>query len=81
MKAASFDTRFRMASWITGSAATSVAGRLREAGGKMVAPPESFFVEREGKGAPAQAVHLLAGELERAEAWGRAVATAAVKPG
>ncbi len=72
---ASFDTRYRGSTWLMGSAAGEAAKRLRKAGGHLVSPPESFFTSRNG-----QVEHqtLEAGEVERAEAWGRAVATAAI---
>ena len=72
--AATFDTRYRGASWLMGSAAGVAAKRLRSAGARMAAPPESFFIAR---GGPLEGQGLEAGELERAEAWGRAVGAAA----
>jgi flavodoxin len=75
---ATFDTRFQMPRWLTGSAAGVIANGLRQAGCVMVAPPESFFVKR-GKEGP-----LLPGELERAHEWAgtmmAAVPTAADQP-
>lgn len=76
--AASFDTRYRGTTWIMGSAAAEVAKRFGKAGGRLVAPPESFFVAR---GGPLERQGLEAGELERAEAWGRAVGAAALNGG
>jgi hypothetical protein len=52
-----------MATWLSGSAARSIAGRLRRAGVKVVTQPESFFVTR---GAEPQ---LEVGEDVRAAAW------------
>jgi flavodoxin len=72
--AASFDTRYRGAKLIMGSAAVETAKHLEKAGGRLVAPPESFFIARSG---PIERQGLEAGELERAEAWGRAVAAVA----
>jgi flavodoxin len=72
--AATFDTRYRGATWIMGSAATEAAKRLGKAGARLAAPPVSFFVAR---GGPLEDQGLEAGELERAEAWGRAVGAAA----
>ena len=46
MRAATFDTRFRMSRLLTGSAAAAAASLLRRAGARTVAPPESFFVTR-----------------------------------
>ncbi len=54
---------------LSGSAARGIAQRLRKAGGRLVVPAKDFYV----KGT--QPV-LLAGEAERARAWGTALATA-----
>jgi flavodoxin len=64
--AAAFDTRLRMPRWLSGSAATGIARRLRRAGARVVTPEESFFVTREPSLEP--------GELERAAAWAASVA-------
>ena len=64
--AAAFDTRFAKPRWITGSAAIKIAQRLGHKGYTIVGT-ESFFIQ--GGGGP-----LTAGELERAAAWGRALA-------
>jgi hypothetical protein len=69
--AAAFDTRFDKPRWLTGSAATKIAQRLRGKGYKVVGT-ESFFVQ--GGGGP-----LADGERERAAAWGRALA-ASLRP-
>jgi hypothetical protein len=72
---ATFDTRFRKARWLTGSAAVNAARLLRRRGYPPAAPPESFFVAA-GPGP------LLPGELDRARRWGeRLGATAATRPG
>lgn len=63
---ATFDTRLRWPKWLSGSAADTIAGRLEKFGAKLVIPPASFIVT----GKPAS---LEPGELERAEAWGRAL--------
>jgi len=63
MRAATFDTRYRMSRLLTGSAAAAAASLLRRAGARTVAPPESFFVTR------ATPPTLEAGELERAASW------------
>ena len=52
---------------MSGSAADSVASRLEDFGANLVIPPASFIVA----GKPPV---LEPGELERAEAWGRALA-------
>jgi flavodoxin len=72
--AATFDTRYRGATWIMGSAAGEAAKRLGKAGARLAAPPESFFISR---GGPPESQGLEDGELDRAEAWGRAVGAAA----
>jgi hypothetical protein len=62
--AATFDTRFRKPTWLTGSAARSAAKHLRASGFRLVGEPESFFVAAtEGP--------LAEGELDRARRWGR----------
>jgi flavodoxin len=65
IKAAAFDTRVR--TFFHGDAAGKVAKALSKAGAETAAPPCLFLVE--GKEGP-----LAAGELERAEAWGRSLA-------
>lgn len=72
---ASFDTRYRGSTWLMGSAAGEAAKSLRKAGSRLVSTPESFFI---GRGGPLERQTLEAGEVERARAWGRAVATAAI---
>jgi flavodoxin I len=62
LKVAVFDTRTRKT--IFGYAAPKISQRLEKAGGKLVAPPEGFFVI--GKQCP-----LEDGELERAAAWAK----------
>jgi hypothetical protein len=80
--AASFDTRYRMTAFLTGSAAKEAAGRLRRAGCQLIAPPESFFMEKDVPPKGERRRHALEGlqigELERAEEWGRSVARAAL---
>ena len=73
--AASFDTRYRGSTLIMGSAAAQAAKVLRKVNGELVAPPESFFISRNG---PIESQTLEAGEVVRAEAWGRAVVAAAL---
>jgi hypothetical protein len=65
---ACFDTRFRKARWLTGSAAGVMARILGRAGITLLIPPESFFVV--GTEGP-----LCDGELERAAAWARMLCT------
>lgn len=72
--AACFDTRYRGPVLLMGSGAAATAKSLAKVGSILVAPPESFFIVR--KGSVATQV-LEPGEIERAEAWGRAVVVAA----
>jgi flavodoxin I len=73
VKVASFDTRYRMAAWLSGSAASGIARRLRKLGGSLVAQPESFFIERDvppqGEKRRHNLERLEAGEVERATRW------------
>lgn len=66
---ATFDTRVTRVRHLPGSAARSAARSARRHGMREVVAPESFFVEDvDGP--------LADGELDRALAWGRAVASA-----
>jgi flavodoxin len=65
--AAAFDTRFKMARWLSGSAAMVIARRLRAAGCTPALPPESFFVTRDKEPG------MLPGEMERARFWAHAL--------
>jgi flavodoxin len=69
---ACFDSRYRGPSLLMGSAGSAAAKALAKTGAEMVAPPESFFIVRHG---PMPQQTLESGEIERAEAWGRAIAT------
>ncbi len=64
--AAAFDTRIDAAPVLTGSAAKGIARHLTRRGYHLVVPRESFLVNKENR--------LTAGELNRAESWGAAVA-------
>lgn len=63
--AVAFDTRIDWPRLLSGSAAVGITKRLREAGARIVAPPESFIVN----GVP----ELLPGELERIDPWALSV--------
>ncbi|MEZ5383751.1 MAG: flavodoxin domain-containing protein [Microthrixaceae bacterium] len=65
--AAAFDTRVDAAPILTGRASKGIAKRLRRHGFNVIAEPESFLVDKEN--------HLVAGEGERARAWGAQLAT------
>lgn len=71
--AAAFDTGMKLGWFVVGSAARGEAASLRAHGYALVAPPEHFLVQ--GVDGP-----LRDGELERAEAWGAAVAGASLAP-
>ena len=64
---AGFDTRVGWPRWLSGSAATGITARLRQAGAKVIDPEGSFIVA--GK-YPV----LEPGELERATAWAATLA-------
>lgn len=62
-RVACFDTRIDRSAILTGSAARTMARKLRHHGFTIVGSPESFFVtDVQGP--------LAEGELERAQAWG-----------
>ena len=73
VSAATFDTRYRMSRFLTGSAAERIASRLKRAGARLVVPPESFFMERDvppqGEKRRHEIEQLEPGEVERAREW------------
>jgi NAD(P)H-dependent FMN reductase len=83
--AATFDTRYRMARLISGSAARSARPYLRRAGCRLIAQAESFYVARDRPPVPdrpvTEQVHLEAGELDRARAWGAKLAARVARLG
>jgi hypothetical protein len=66
-RAAAFDTRGDASPTLTGMAARGIARRLRRQGFELIADRESYLVE-ESEGP------LASGEVERARAWGEALA-------
>jgi flavodoxin len=82
VKVAAFDTRYRMAAWLSGSAAKAIARALRKHGGHLAVPTQSFFMEGDvppkGQKRRHQLEHLEPGELERATTWGAEIARAAI---
>lgn len=68
---AAFDTRFRPPGWIVGHPARRISRRLQRRGATVLAPPTSFFIDKHER--------LIAGELERAQAWGEALARIAAQ--
>jgi flavodoxin len=70
---AAFDTRYHMPAWLSGSAARRIARRLKKGGGRLIAPPESFFMERDAPPKGHKRRHELErlepGELDRAARW------------
>jgi hypothetical protein len=68
--AAAFDTRVTGPALLTGRASSAVATGLKKRGFRLVADPESFLVDTHTK--------LVAGEVERATAWGERLAALAL---
>ena len=72
-RVAVLDTRYRMARFLTGSAAGWIAARLARAGAIPVVAPESFFVEQDtpppGEKRRHDRERLEAGEEDRALTW------------
>jgi flavodoxin len=81
VQVAAFDTRYRMAAWLAGSAARRIARRLCQLGGSLLVPAESFFMERdvppEGTKRRHEIERLEPGELQRAAEWAQKVEAAA----
>ena len=67
--AAAFDTRVDAPAALTGRASKGIARRLKHHHYDLVSDPESFLVDKHSL--------LLAGEADRAEAWGSQIARAA----
>lgn len=65
-RAAAFDTRIQASVLVTGHASKGIGHRLEHHGRTLVAAPESFFVTKHND--------LVAGESERAQHWGHALA-------
>jgi Flavodoxin domain len=63
---AAFDTRIDAAAFLTGSAARTIARRLRALGYTLLPGPESFLVSKENA--------LIEGEISHATAWGAHIA-------
>jgi flavodoxin len=78
VRAAAFDTRYRMPAWLSGSAARRIARQLKKRGGRLIAPPESFFMQRDlppkGQKRRHELEQLEPGELDRAAQWAVALA-------
>jgi len=72
-RAAAFDTRIDGPAIFTGRASRGIAHRLSHLGCQLIAPPESFLVDRNN--------HLLAGVAESAVAWGAKLGQSARGPG
>jgi hypothetical protein len=64
--AAAFDTRQDAPRAITGQASRRIRSKLVDRGFRMVAPPESFLVDKRPR--------LVDGEAERATQWGQTIA-------
>jgi len=68
-RAAAFDTRLRWTKWLSGSAAETIGRKLERLGADVPVRTGSFFVTAEPTVRP--------DELDRATAWGRALAESA----
>lgn len=62
LRGAAFDTRVKAPAMFTGRASRAINRSLARHGLTVVAPPESFLVDKK--------THLVPGETERARAWG-----------
>jgi len=75
--AATFDTRYRMTRFLSGSAAVRIASRLKRAGARLVIPPESFFIARDvppqGEKRRHKIEQLEPGEAGRASEWAASI--------
>lgn len=71
-RAATFDTRLDKAPWLTGLASRGIARRLAHHGYDVVASESFLVTDSEGP--------LEEGELDRARAWGAALASSAAAP-
>ena len=71
--AAAFDTRVSGPALFTGRASSAIATGLRKRGFRLLADPESFLVDAH--------TELVAGEIERATAWGERIAALVVDTG
>jgi hypothetical protein len=60
---AAFDTRFRPPAWLVGHPARGISRALVRRGGRPIASPESFYVDKQEQ--------LRSGELDRARQWGK----------
>ena len=80
VKVATFDTRYRMAEWLSGSAASGIARHLRKLGGSLQVSPESFFIERDvppqGEKRRHSLERLEVGEIERVTRWAMKIVNA-----
>jgi flavodoxin len=72
--AVGFDTRLRWPRWLSGSAGSGITEWLRQAGARVIAPAESFFITGVAGTGGSKKAELQDGELERATAWGEALA-------
>jgi flavodoxin len=84
LRAATFDTRYRMTRLLSGSAAREAARALARAGCRLVVPPQSFFMLRDvpprGEKRRHRLERLEPGEIERAQAWARDLALLSSAP-
>ena len=70
VSAAAFDTSYKMSSFLSHfTAAKKLTGKLRRLGGKIIVPPQTFYVTKmEGP-----RYNLYDSEIERAKAWAETI--------
>ncbi|MBN1507878.1 MAG: flavodoxin domain-containing protein [Sedimentisphaerales bacterium] len=66
---AAFDTTVRLWPLRHMRASPKLLRRLRQLGGRPVAPPQTFYVKTSGTQQPGEVDLLLEGEMERARQW------------
>jgi len=69
IRSAAFDTRFRPPAWLVGHPARRISRTLHRRGATVLTAPTSFFIDKHEQ--------LIAGELDRARAWGEQLETLA----
>jgi hypothetical protein len=74
LAAAVFDTRLRWPRWLSGSAGAGIEKELEQAGARVIAPVESFFIKGPAGTGGSGTAELEDGELERAQTWAAALA-------
>ena len=76
LAAAAFDTRLRWPRWLSGSAGAGIEKELEQAGARVIAPVESFFIKGPTGTGGSSSAELEDGELERAQTWAETLVAA-----